>query len=144
MSAPFEACIGCIVEAAKLHAAQAGVSIDYRTTTAEALADAGERYDVVLAMEVVEHVGSAGTEGPDMVALHLFAFFRREAIPGAGFRLQMWITVVLGMRGALRAPGISRRHHTADQQQRQDGERKPHAEYRSNKLFGEMTERPTS
>ncbi len=44
------------VAAAKLHAEQSGVSVDYRCTTAEALADAGERFDVVLAMEVVEHV----------------------------------------------------------------------------------------
>ena len=35
---------------------QAGLAIDYRATTAEALADAGERFDIVLAMEVVEHV----------------------------------------------------------------------------------------
>jgi len=44
------------IEAAKLHAAGAGLSHDYRATTAEALADAGERFDLVLAMEVVEHV----------------------------------------------------------------------------------------
>jgi 2-polyprenyl-6-hydroxyphenyl methylase/3-demethylubiquinone-9 3-methyltransferase len=44
------------IEAAKAHAAQSGVAVDYRATTAEALADAGERFDVVLAMEVVEHV----------------------------------------------------------------------------------------
>jgi 2-polyprenyl-6-hydroxyphenyl methylase / 3-demethylubiquinone-9 3-methyltransferase len=44
------------VEAAKLHAAENGVAVDYRATTAEALADDGERFDVVLAMEVVEHV----------------------------------------------------------------------------------------
>src|SRR5882757_10491367 len=44
------------IEAAKVHAAQGGLAIDYRATTAEALADAGERFDVVLAMEVVEHV----------------------------------------------------------------------------------------
>ena len=44
------------IEAAKLHAADQGLVIDYRATTAEALADAGERFDVVLAMEVVEHV----------------------------------------------------------------------------------------
>ena len=44
------------VEVAKLHAAQSGVSVDYRCTTAEDLADAGERFDIVLAMEVVEHV----------------------------------------------------------------------------------------
>ena len=44
------------IEAARLHAAQGDLAIDYRVTTAEALADAGERFDVVLAMEVVEHV----------------------------------------------------------------------------------------
>lgn len=44
------------IEVAKLHAAQSGLAIDYRATTAEALSDAGERFDVVLAMEVVEHV----------------------------------------------------------------------------------------
>ncbi len=44
------------IEVAKLHAAQSGVTVEYRCTTAEALADAGERFDIVLAMEVVEHV----------------------------------------------------------------------------------------
>jgi 2-polyprenyl-6-hydroxyphenyl methylase/3-demethylubiquinone-9 3-methyltransferase len=44
------------IEAAKVHAGREGLPIDYRATTAEALADAGERFDVVLAMEVVEHV----------------------------------------------------------------------------------------
>jgi 2-polyprenyl-6-hydroxyphenyl methylase/3-demethylubiquinone-9 3-methyltransferase len=44
------------IEAAKLHAAAAGIVVDYRATTAEALADEDERFDVVLAMEVVEHV----------------------------------------------------------------------------------------
>jgi 2-polyprenyl-6-hydroxyphenyl methylase/3-demethylubiquinone-9 3-methyltransferase len=44
------------IEVAKLHAEQAGVSIDYRNTTAEELAEAGERFDVILNMEVVEHV----------------------------------------------------------------------------------------
>ncbi len=44
------------IEAAKLHAAQSGLAIDYRATTAEDLSAAGERFDVVLAMEVVEHV----------------------------------------------------------------------------------------
>jgi 2-polyprenyl-6-hydroxyphenyl methylase / 3-demethylubiquinone-9 3-methyltransferase len=44
------------IAAAKLHAGAAGLAIDYRATTAEALADAGERFDIVLAMEVVEHV----------------------------------------------------------------------------------------
>ena len=44
------------IAAAKLHAAATGLAIDYRVTTAEALADLGERFDLVLAMEVVEHV----------------------------------------------------------------------------------------
>jgi 2-polyprenyl-6-hydroxyphenyl methylase / 3-demethylubiquinone-9 3-methyltransferase len=44
------------IKAARLHAARGGLAIDYRVTTAEALAEAGERFDVVLAMEVVEHV----------------------------------------------------------------------------------------
>ena len=44
------------IEAAKLHAEQSGLAIDYRATTAEDLSAAGERFDVVLAMEVVEHV----------------------------------------------------------------------------------------
>jgi 2-polyprenyl-6-hydroxyphenyl methylase/3-demethylubiquinone-9 3-methyltransferase len=44
------------VEVARLHAAQSGLEIDYRATTAEALAAEDESFDVVLAMEVVEHV----------------------------------------------------------------------------------------
>lgn len=44
------------IEVAKLHAAETGVTVDYRATTAEALAEAGEKFDVVLNMEVVEHV----------------------------------------------------------------------------------------
>src|SRR5579872_2050374 len=37
------------IEAAKQHASEAGLTIDYRATTAEALAEAGERFDLVLA-----------------------------------------------------------------------------------------------
>src|SRR3569833_4417190 len=44
------------IEAAKQHAGQSGLTIDYRCTTAEVLAEAGEEFDIVLAMEVVEHV----------------------------------------------------------------------------------------
>jgi 2-polyprenyl-6-hydroxyphenyl methylase/3-demethylubiquinone-9 3-methyltransferase len=44
------------IRIAELHAEQSGLEIDYRTTTAEALATAGEKFDVVLNMEVVEHV----------------------------------------------------------------------------------------
>jgi 2-polyprenyl-6-hydroxyphenyl methylase / 3-demethylubiquinone-9 3-methyltransferase len=45
---------------AREHAAQSGLAVDYRATTAEALAEAGETFDVVLAMEVVEHVADLG------------------------------------------------------------------------------------
>ncbi|MGR3455438.1 bifunctional 2-polyprenyl-6-hydroxyphenol methylase/3-demethylubiquinol 3-O-methyltransferase UbiG [Pseudooceanicola sp.] len=44
------------IPVAQVHAAQSGLEIDYRHTTAEALAAAGEQFDVVLNMEVVEHV----------------------------------------------------------------------------------------
>lgn len=41
---------------ASLHAAESGVAVDYRCTSAEDLAAAGEQFDVVLSLEVVEHV----------------------------------------------------------------------------------------
>ena len=44
------------IPVAQVHAEKSGLSIDYRHTTAEALAAAGEQFDVVLNMEVVEHV----------------------------------------------------------------------------------------
>jgi 2-polyprenyl-6-hydroxyphenyl methylase/3-demethylubiquinone-9 3-methyltransferase len=44
------------IPVAQVHAAQSGLDIDYRHTTAEDLAAAGEQFDVVLNMEVVEHV----------------------------------------------------------------------------------------
>jgi 2-polyprenyl-6-hydroxyphenyl methylase/3-demethylubiquinone-9 3-methyltransferase len=44
------------IEAARLHALASGHGIDYCCTTAEALSDAGEKFDIVLAMEVIEHV----------------------------------------------------------------------------------------
>ncbi|QQA42905.1 bifunctional 2-polyprenyl-6-hydroxyphenol methylase/3-demethylubiquinol 3-O-methyltransferase UbiG [Pelagovum pacificum] len=44
------------IPVARIHAEQSGLDIDYRHTTAEAMAEAGEQFDVVLNMEVVEHV----------------------------------------------------------------------------------------
>ncbi|MBJ3761581.1 bifunctional 2-polyprenyl-6-hydroxyphenol methylase/3-demethylubiquinol 3-O-methyltransferase UbiG [Maribius pontilimi] len=44
------------IPVARVHAEAQGLQIDYRHTTAEALAAAGERFDVVLNMEVIEHV----------------------------------------------------------------------------------------
>ena len=46
------------IAVARVHAAEMELVIDYRATTAEALAAAGEVYDVVLAMEIVEHVAN--------------------------------------------------------------------------------------
>ena len=44
------------IPVAQAHAVQSGLDIDYRFNTAEALAADGEQFDVVLNMEVVEHV----------------------------------------------------------------------------------------
>jgi 2-polyprenyl-6-hydroxyphenyl methylase/3-demethylubiquinone-9 3-methyltransferase len=44
------------IAAARAHAENTGVAVDYRATTAEELAAANELFDIVLAMEVVEHV----------------------------------------------------------------------------------------
>ena len=44
------------IDLARRHAAQSQLTIDYRNSSGEVLAAAGETFDVVLAMEVVEHV----------------------------------------------------------------------------------------
>jgi 2-polyprenyl-6-hydroxyphenyl methylase / 3-demethylubiquinone-9 3-methyltransferase len=44
------------VATACAHAAQSRLAIDYRALSAETLAASGERFDVVLALEIVEHV----------------------------------------------------------------------------------------
>ncbi|EAQ23408.1 3-demethylubiquinone-9 3-methyltransferase [Roseovarius sp. 217] len=49
------------IPVAQVHAAQSGLDIDYRHTTAEDLAAAGEQFDTVLNMEVVEHVADPQT-----------------------------------------------------------------------------------
>ena len=53
------------IQAAKLHAEQQTVSIDYRACRAEDVVKAGETFDIVFCLEVVEHVPSV----PDFVAL---------------------------------------------------------------------------
>ncbi len=47
------------ISVAKLHAERGHLSIDYRCTTIEEM-DPRERFDIVLAMEVVEHVANVG------------------------------------------------------------------------------------
>lgn len=44
------------IAVAKTHAAALDLAIDYRAVTAEALAESGEQFDVVIASEVIEHV----------------------------------------------------------------------------------------
>ena len=49
------------IPVARIHAEEQGLQIDYRHTSAEALAEAGEVFDIVLNMEVVEHVADPQT-----------------------------------------------------------------------------------
>ncbi|MDG1437605.1 MAG: bifunctional 2-polyprenyl-6-hydroxyphenol methylase/3-demethylubiquinol 3-O-methyltransferase UbiG [Emcibacteraceae bacterium] len=44
------------IKTASLHAEKMGLDIDYRHITAEELAEAGEKFDVIINMEVIEHV----------------------------------------------------------------------------------------
>jgi 2-polyprenyl-6-hydroxyphenyl methylase/3-demethylubiquinone-9 3-methyltransferase len=44
------------IEAARTHAEKNGLAIDYRPATPEAVAATGERFDAVLALELIEHV----------------------------------------------------------------------------------------
>jgi len=44
------------IATARLHAEGQGLVVDYREATAEALAAEGRQYDIVLALEIVEHV----------------------------------------------------------------------------------------
>jgi len=44
------------IDVAREHAAASGLAIDYRLATAEQIAAAGERFDAVLALEIIEHV----------------------------------------------------------------------------------------
>jgi 2-polyprenyl-6-hydroxyphenyl methylase / 3-demethylubiquinone-9 3-methyltransferase len=44
------------IDVAREHAAASGLAIDYRFAMAEQIAAAGERFDAVLALEIVEHV----------------------------------------------------------------------------------------
>jgi len=64
------------VEVARAHAAAAGLTVDYRQATAEELARSGERYDAVLALEVVEHVAEPA---------HFLATAARLVRPGGAF-----------------------------------------------------------
>jgi 2-polyprenyl-6-hydroxyphenyl methylase/3-demethylubiquinone-9 3-methyltransferase len=47
-----------LIAAARTHAAETETPVDYRAAAAETLVEAGESYDAVLALEVVEHVAN--------------------------------------------------------------------------------------
>ena len=47
------------IDVARDHATGMGLDIDYRSTTAEALAALGEEFDAVISLEVIEHVPDA-------------------------------------------------------------------------------------
>ncbi len=73
------------INVARRHAELGGLEIDYRPVTVESLAAAEERFDVVLAMEVLEHVAdvdsflsSAASPGPPRRPVR-----RRDAQPHA-------------------------------------------------------------
>ncbi len=57
------------IATAATHADQVGVAVDYRCTTAEALKAAGERFDVILNMEVIEHVADPAAFLRDCAAM---------------------------------------------------------------------------
>ncbi len=57
------------IGAASAHAASQNLDIDYRADTAEALLARGERFDVILNMEVIEHVADPGQFLRDTAAM---------------------------------------------------------------------------
>jgi len=59
----------CGIGAASAHAAQMALEVDYRCSTAEALLAEDARFDLVLNMEVIEHVADPGAFLRDTAAL---------------------------------------------------------------------------
>ena len=75
------------VEVARLHGAQQGLAIDYLHCAAETLAAEGARFDVVLNMEVVEHVADLSSFLNAVTALvapggHLFVATLNRTLAG--------------------------------------------------------------
>lgn len=57
------------IAVARLHAEEAGLAIDYRCGLSGELVSAGEHFDIVVCMEVLEHVASPSALIADLVAL---------------------------------------------------------------------------
>lgn len=89
------------ISVARLHAEQAGLDIDYRDSSAEALAATGDRFDVVLNMEVVEHV--ADLDGFMTAACDLVA---REGSMFVATLNRSWAGFLIGIIGAEYVTGL--------------------------------------
>ena len=57
------------IKTASVHAEEQGLDIDYRASTAEDLAAAGEKFDVILNMEVIEHVADPAAFARDCAGM---------------------------------------------------------------------------
>lgn len=55
------------IPVAQIHAEQMGLDIDYRVATVADLVEAGDRFDAVLALEIIEHVNDPATFVADVV-----------------------------------------------------------------------------
>ena len=60
---------GEALDVARTHAAEGGLAIDYIATTSDALAAQGRQFDLVLALEIVEHVADADAFASSLRAL---------------------------------------------------------------------------
>ncbi len=63
------------IKAARRHAAQQNLDIDYRVTTVERLAATKEKFDVVTALEIVEHVAN-----PDLFLASCCALLKKNGM----------------------------------------------------------------
>lgn len=88
------------IRVARAHAEAMGLAIDYRAEPAEAAAARGERFDVVMALEIVEHVAD--------VDAFLAALSALTAPGGLVFlstlnrTAQSWATAIIGAERVLR------------------------------------------
>ena len=82
------------IAAARVHAYKGHVAVDYRCTTVEAM-DPRERFDIVLAMEVVEHVTSIG-----MFVGHCAAMLKPNGLMVVSTLNRNWKSFALAIVGA--------------------------------------------
>ncbi len=88
------------IHIAALHAKQSALAIDYRHTTAEALTEAGEQFDVVLNMEVVEHV--ADFDGFMAASISLVADHGLMSVATINRTPLAWLVAIFGAEYVLR------------------------------------------